>query len=249
MHKPFHQHLAGPRTAIATICALLFASILLRTQAQAQTSPATPGATPTPPPQYTFTAMKPRIILIPANTIVPVNLDTPISSQTAKVGDTVSVTVDQNIVADNALVVAKGAKGQGHVQSVTPAVYHLFTKKPGSISIAMDWITAIDGEKVELTGAVTSTGDLAAQASGQILNATGQEVAMSTAGGRAALGASLAIPYVGGAVFPALSMVQIGRGTAATIGPRDVLVIQVQYAVHVTSGISATQYFAPGFAH
>ncbi len=240
------------RQPIVPLTIAILALYLTRSPGLAQVQPSV-GSTPTPPPAFTFSTVTPRAILIPANTAVFVNLDAPLSSQTTKVGATFSFTVDQDGVVNRALGIPKGAKGQGHDQGVEAAAYHVFARKPGVLTLAVDWVTAIDGEKVVLAGTVASRADYATQAAGYLQSDAAQYAVYSAAtyspAVASALGGVMGVPVVGPIVGAALNFVQVGRGAIASIGSQDVFVVVVQYAVHVSSDIAAKQSFGPGFAH
>lgn len=88
------------------------------------------------------------MVAIPGGTTVKVALVDKISSSSANVGDTFAVRANDDVVVDGWVVIAKGAAGQGEVLSVDRAGSH---GHPGSIGIQMDWIFAVDGEKIHLT--------------------------------------------------------------------------------------------------
>jgi hypothetical protein len=87
-------------------------------------------------------------IIVPGGTLVTILVTNPISSSTAKVGDTFAIQAQSDVVTDGWIAVAKGAPGQGTIMSVDQAGSH---GHPGSLGIEMNWIYAIDGEKVRLT--------------------------------------------------------------------------------------------------
>jgi len=87
-------------------------------------------------------------IIVPGGTAITVVVTNPISSSTAKVGDTFSIEAQSEVDVDGWMVVSKGAPGQGTITSVDHAGSH---GHPGSLGIEMNWIYAVDGEKVRLT--------------------------------------------------------------------------------------------------
>ena len=90
----------------------------------------------------------PTTVVVPGGTPVRVAVTDPVSSATAKVGDTFNVRSTDDIVVDGWIVVAKGGGGQGEVVSVDRAGSH---GHPGNLGIKIDWIYAVDGEKIRLT--------------------------------------------------------------------------------------------------
>jgi hypothetical protein len=87
-------------------------------------------------------------VAILGGTPITVVLVDKISSATANVGDTFAVTTSKEVLVDSWIVIPKGANGQGEVLSVDRAGSH---GHPGSIGIQMDWVYAVDGEKVKLS--------------------------------------------------------------------------------------------------
>lgn len=93
-------------------------------------------------------ALSGQKIIVPGGTVVGVTVVNPISSSTAKVGDTFAIQSQSDVVVDGWIAVSKGAPGQGTITSVDHAGSH---GHPGSLGIEMNWIYAVDGEKVRLT--------------------------------------------------------------------------------------------------
>ena len=87
-------------------------------------------------------------VILPGGTVVTVVAVNPVSSSTAKVGDTFAIQAQSDVVANGWIAIAKDAPGQGTVVSVDQAGSH---GHPGSLGIQMDWIYAVDGEKIRLT--------------------------------------------------------------------------------------------------
>lgn len=118
----------------------LAAVLSLATQAFAATAnPAVP-APATQPAQQAVT--------IPGGTALKVQVADKVSSSNANVGDTFAVKALDDVVVGGYIVIAKGASGQGEVLAVDHAGGH---GHPGSLSLQMDWIFAVDGEKVKLS--------------------------------------------------------------------------------------------------
>ncbi|MBV8068031.1 MAG: hypothetical protein JO113_08630 [Candidatus Eremiobacteraeota bacterium] len=87
-------------------------------------------------------------IIVHGGTAITVVVTNPISSSTAKVGDTFAIESQSDVVIDGWIAISKGAPGQGTITSVDHAGSH---GHPGSLGIEMNWIYAVDGEKVRLT--------------------------------------------------------------------------------------------------
>lgn len=88
-----------------------------------------------------------------AGTQVSVHLVDSISSTSASPGDTVKLVAAGPALVQGVVAVISGAEGQGHVVSIKPPT----NKKPASIAIQTDWITAVDGQHVPI--AATKKGD------------------------------------------------------------------------------------------
>jgi hypothetical protein len=89
----------------------------------------------------------PRIVL-PGGTTISVVVADKISSSNANVGDTFAIRANEDVVVNGFVAIAKGAAGQGEILSVDRAGSH---GHPGSLGVQMDWIYAVDGDKVKLT--------------------------------------------------------------------------------------------------
>lgn len=112
----------------------------------AQSAPPTPQPPATAPD--TASSLPPASVAIIGGTPVTVQLVDKISSGTAAVGNTFAVKVAEDIVVDGFVAIPKGASGQGEVLSVERAGSH---GHAGSLGIQMDWVYALDGEKVRLS--------------------------------------------------------------------------------------------------
>jgi hypothetical protein len=104
------------------------------------TNPPLTGVSPTPDPA--------NVRLVPAGTRVPVAATEKISSATAQVGDLIEVSATEDVVVDGFIVVRKGAGGQAEIQSVERAHGN---GGSGKLGIQMDWIAAVDGERIRLS--------------------------------------------------------------------------------------------------
>lgn len=88
------------------------------------------------------------VVTVPGGTQVPVKVVEPISSDNANVGDVFQITVAQDIVVDNWIVIPKGSPGQGEVISVDRAGAH---GHPGSLGLQIDYAYSADGGKIKLS--------------------------------------------------------------------------------------------------
>lgn len=102
----------------------------------------------TVPTRTRANAGKNHSITIPGGTALTVQLVGKISSSDANVGDVFAVKASKDVVVDGWVVIAAGAGGQGEVLSVDRAGSH---GHAGTMGIRMDWIFAVDGEKIHLT--------------------------------------------------------------------------------------------------
>ena len=93
-------------------------------------------------------AVSSQKIIVPGGTTIVVVVTNPISSSTAKVGDTFAIESQSDVVVDGWIAISKGAPGEGTITSVDHAGSH---GHPGSLGIEMNWIYAVDGEKIHLT--------------------------------------------------------------------------------------------------
>ncbi len=176
------------------------------------------------------TKTKPRLVTVPLGTQIPIFLDRKISSQSDSTGDVFTFTVAADVYADNMLVIAKGAAGEGHIQEVTKASW---LGKTGTLVPAFDWVKGVDGNKIRVTGVSRANGDY--NYTSDIAAGAATQVAISTA------------PMVAGAFIPFLPLAGVfNKGKKAEIGTDTGLKLWVESTVHVTSDIAAK---ADGFAH
>jgi hypothetical protein len=127
---------------------------------------ALPQAAPTPAASATAVATAiasgapappiPGMRLVPAGTQVPVSPTDKISSATAQVGDIIVIAAAQDVVVDGYVVVAKGAGGQAEIAAVERAHGN---GGSGQLGIKMDWISAVDGERILLTSTLKSASE------------------------------------------------------------------------------------------
>jgi hypothetical protein len=96
-------------------------------------------------------------ITVPGGTPVTIRMVDTIDSGTANVGDTFEFKADDDVVINGYVVIARGAEGRGEVTKVDRAGTH---GHPGSLGIQLDYIYAVDGEKIRLdTVSKTETGE------------------------------------------------------------------------------------------
>lgn len=94
------------------------------------------------------------IVTIIPGTPLKVHVVGSLSSASASVGQTFGIVVAEPMTVQGLVVVSPGATGQGHVVAVTPAGKN---GKGGSLSVALDWITAVDGQQLPLAATPQST--------------------------------------------------------------------------------------------
>ncbi len=87
-------------------------------------------------------------IVLPGGTAISIVVADKISSANANVGDTFAIRASEDVVVNGWVAIAKGATGQGEILTVDRAGSH---GHPGSLGVQMDWIYAVDGDKVKLT--------------------------------------------------------------------------------------------------
>ena len=103
------------------------------------------------------------VVTIVAGTEVKVHVVDKVSSATAKPGDSVAVVAAQQVVVQGLQVVLAGAAGQGHVVAATPLGSH---GKRASITIALDWIQAVDGQQLGLAATAGGAANLVFSSTG-----------------------------------------------------------------------------------
>ena len=87
-------------------------------------------------------------VVVPSGTRVPVSTTESISSANAQQGDLVAVVATEDVSANGYVVIAKGAGGQAEIATVERAHGN---GGSGKLGLKMDWINAVDGEKIQLT--------------------------------------------------------------------------------------------------
>jgi hypothetical protein len=109
---------------------------------------AVPTAAQTPRPVISHSAGPGTRIILPGGTTIAIVVADSISSANAKVGDTFAIRASEDVVVNGWVAIAKGAVGKGKILFVDRAGPH---GHPGSLGVQMDWIYAVDGDKVKLT--------------------------------------------------------------------------------------------------
>jgi hypothetical protein len=125
--------------------AFLAIGLFLTTGAVAQTPEAaeTPAAAPTASPSAI-----PAGRLLPGGTTVVVALLEQISSATAHEGDQIGIIAKKPVLVRGTVLIAQGAVGHATITSVEGSGNN---GSGGKLSMAIDWIDAVDGGKVKLT--------------------------------------------------------------------------------------------------
>jgi hypothetical protein len=96
-------------------------------------------------------------VAVPGGTPVTIRIVDTVDSGTANVGDTFEFKADDDVVVNGYVVIARGAEGRGEVTKVDRAGTH---GHPGSLGIQLDYVYAVDGEKIRLdTVNKTETGE------------------------------------------------------------------------------------------
>jgi hypothetical protein len=173
------------------------------------------------PPDPPAAKVSPAQVLVPAGTRVPVSPTDKVSSATAQVGDIIAVSATENVNANGYLVIQKGAGGQAEVASVERAHGN---GGSGKLGIKMDWIVAVDGEKIQLS-------------------ATQKTASEEDRGGGSSTATILSYALLGplGLFFH-----NFARGKDVTLDPSKVLTAYTDGTVHIASNIPAQD---SGFAH
>ncbi|HET9029392.1 MAG TPA: hypothetical protein VFN49_04380 [Candidatus Aquilonibacter sp.] len=96
----------------------------------------------------TATAFAAQRVTVPGGTNVPIRMVDTISSGTANVGDTFEFKADDNVVVNGWVVIARGAEGRGEITKVDHAGGN---GHPGSLGLQLDYVYAVDGEKIRLS--------------------------------------------------------------------------------------------------
>ena len=139
-----------PRILSAAIAlAIAFPAGARTVAAQTRTRPAANVAS------TASTAAAERSIDVPEGTEFYVVTTEPISSKSASQGQRVALTVDENVLVNGQLVIAKGTPVRAEVGEVKGAG---MLGKAGKLSLRIESTSAVDGHKVPLRGNKTSEG-------------------------------------------------------------------------------------------
>lgn len=163
-------------------------------------------------------------VTVPGGTPVMIRMVDTIDSGTANVGDTFEFKADDAVVVDGYVVIARGAEGRGEVTKVDRAGTH---GHPGSLGIQLDYVYAVDGEKIRLSSdKKTAVGE---QKKGAASTAT--IIGYATLG----IGGLFAHNFV--------------KGRNITLDPSKTFSAFVDDTVHVVSTQKASAPANDGFAH
>jgi hypothetical protein len=88
-------------------------------------------------------------ISVPGGARVPIHLATTISSSSARAGQTFGIVASEPAVSDGVVFVAKGARGEGEIVSVSPAGK---SGRQGTLSVRFRTIYGVDGAPIDLEG-------------------------------------------------------------------------------------------------
>jgi hypothetical protein len=131
------RHLAYA-LGVGTFAFLAGSSVLLAQTSDSTTSAVQASAAP---------ASSDDSIVIPDGTEFNAVNEQLVTSKTAAIGDPVNFTVDEDVIVNGTVVIAKGALVKG---SVTYAEHNGHFGKPGKLNIQLVSTTAIDGQSVKL---------------------------------------------------------------------------------------------------
>lgn len=204
--------LINPNAATARAEVALMTDNLRVAQGGTQTLPPSTAQLPNVP-NTPGTTLQGRISTVPANTTFTGTLTNPISSELNRVGDLVTLTVDQPLVStDSKVIVPVGSQIMGKISLVEPSGR---TGKSAKLDIDFNEIVTPDGRHLPIQGSIaTDTGLLeGGSTKGRIFKAAG--TAAIGAGLGAALGTAMG-PLSGGKVGKgAIYGTAIGGGLGA----------------------------------
>lgn len=84
-------------------------------------------------------------VVLPANTVFKISLNEDVSSKVNEVGDTVNFTVAEDVLADEVIVLPRGAQGSGVITKVSrPKSFG----RSGSLEISFNQVFSIDDEEI-----------------------------------------------------------------------------------------------------
>ena len=111
------------------------------------------------------------LIPIPENTLIKVVTTVPVGSKTLQEGDTIPITVAEDVFVDGGLVFARGLPGEGVVTSVHRAK-NIFSN--GKIEADFNTLKAIDGQSVNTYTGIEAVDAMTAASMGRGLSLLGQ---------------------------------------------------------------------------
>ncbi len=86
-----------------------------------------------------------KSVELPANTVFKISLNDEVSSKTSQVGDSVTFTVQEDVLVGDVLVLPRGAQGSG---VVTKATRPKSFGRSGSVDISFDQVFSVDDESI-----------------------------------------------------------------------------------------------------
>jgi hypothetical protein len=116
-------------------------------------TPSAPSAPTAPVPAASPAATASTSVTVPGGTHLKVAVTQKISSGTAAVGDKFAFQATEDVAVGGWVVVQEGAAGEGEVLSVEHAGSH---GKAGNLGLQLNWVYAVDGEKMKLTSQRTT---------------------------------------------------------------------------------------------
>ena len=157
-------------------------------------------------------------VIVPDDTVVAVQVTEQLTSAVNHAGDVFDINVTGAVSAGGYIVVAANAKGRGHVTKIDEAGGH---GHPGTVEVALDYVFAVDGEKIRL-----------------------KDTPIDQIGEKAHSGATVAGIFTYGLASNAI------RGHDAIISPTRTLEAHVAGSVHVVSSTKSDAPSSDaGFAH
>ena len=134
-----------------------------------------------------------QAVTLPKDSLIKIKFMEDISSKQNQAGDTVDITVDDNVYVGDALVLPKGAKGQASIKKIVqPRIFG----RDARIDLDFTYVTAASGEKVPII-----MGDLAKQQAKTAAGAAGASIGgmilfgpVGIVGGAFVKGSSVVIP-------------------------------------------------------
>lgn len=190
-------------------------------------------------------ALQGRVSQVPANTVFTGTLTQPISSEMNRVGDNVTLTLDQALTStDNQITIPAGARVNGQITAIQSAGR---LQKPATIQIQFNELALPDGQRIPIQAVVaTEDGQLhGGTTKGRIFRSLGTTAigaglgaALGTAmgplsGGKAGKGAIYGTAIGGGAGAIAAAAM---KGKAVIVSTGDRLEVKLQQPISVEAG-------------